>query len=77
MEVIKWKIMEWSIQIATGYQQAIKWQGVEIAIKSLLDLSTGARLIGQLDKEYFIFPFDQDWLVDGYGYLLTIGDSKQ
>ena len=40
--------MEWSIQVATGYQRAINWQGVEMAIKSLLDLYIGPRLIGQL-----------------------------
>ena len=40
VEVIIWKIMEWSIQVATGYQRVINWEGVEleIAIKSLLDL---------------------------------------
>ena len=38
VEIIIWKIMEWSIQVATGSQRAINWQGVEIAIKSLLDL---------------------------------------
>ena len=48
-EVIICKIMEWSIQVATGYQRAIKWQGVEldIAIKSLLDLYIRPHLIGQ------------------------------
>ena len=48
VEIIIWKIMEWSIQVATGSQRAINWQGVEIAIKSLLDLYIGPRLIGQL-----------------------------
>ena len=50
VEVIIWKIMEWSIQVATGYQRVINWEGVEleIAIKSVLDLSTCACLIGQL-----------------------------
>ena len=51
VEVIIWKIMEWSIQVATGCQRAIKWQGVEldIAIKSLLDLYILPHLTGQLD----------------------------
>ena len=40
VEAIIWKIMEWSIQVVTGYQRVINWQGVEfeIAIKALLDL---------------------------------------
>ena len=66
--------MEWSIQVATGYQRAINWQGVEMAIKSLLDLYIGPRLIGQLVLDTWKQNHHLRWstMVGWDGYLWVV-----